>query len=193
MAWEATEGEARVVFTPARRRTWEDRLAVRFPRLYGGGAALVWSLFDRLPVGNRTRRRILARIAGRSYGAFVRRDLDAIQAMYHPECVFDYTHFDGWPDQPIYPGKDGLRKVLESFDPIGIDSIEPIELQDLGNQILLGLRIRGEGVQSSIPISGTVWQLAQVKDGLVFRVNNYRDREQAAAEARAASSPTSTA
>src|SRR5215212_10544700 len=103
----AAEGDSRPIRS-AERRTWADHIAVRFPRVYRRLTAVSWRVLTRLPRGHRIRRAVFERVIGRSYGAFNRNDMDALPPLYHPECVWDWSHFEGWPDDSTAHGPEAL-------------------------------------------------------------------------------------
>jgi ketosteroid isomerase-like protein len=88
------------------------------------------------------------------------------------------THWEGFPEQPIYRGEEGLREVLKLLhEDIGVLENRPIEIIDLGDQrafVKGGMRIRGtgSGIELEVPPFG---QLIEFRDGLIFRVDNYSD------------------
>lgn len=61
------------------------------------------------------RRAIAERITSRSYGAFNRNDLDALLPLYHPECAWDWSHFEGWPEEQVLDGPERLGRIWETF------------------------------------------------------------------------------
>jgi ketosteroid isomerase-like protein len=164
----------------AERRTWEDHIAVRFPRLYRRSGTLLWRVLTRLPVGHPIRRAVFERVIGRSYGAFNRSDLNAVRALYHPECVWDWSSFEGWPDDPIAHGPEALRRGFLVFrDAWGDFRVDASDLRDFGDSVMLTCHLRATGSGSGVGITRTWWQAGYIRDGLIARVENYTDRERA--------------
>jgi ketosteroid isomerase-like protein len=175
----AAGGTGKTIF-PAERRTWGDRIAVRFPHAYRRIAALGWRVFEALPPGHPVRRALSERLISRSYGAFNRRDLDAVLPLYHPECVWDWSHFEGWPDDPVVRGPDGLRRAFLTFrEAWGDCTFEPSDFQDFGDKQLTTCHMRATGSGSGVGLERTWWQVGYGRDGLLALVANYSDRREA--------------
>jgi ketosteroid isomerase-like protein len=113
-----------------------------------------------------------------SYRAFRENDLDALLAAYHPEAVLDFTHWDGFPDAPVYRGRAGTEQVLRMLrDVFGEFNVQPVEITEAGpGRVLIEgrLTIRGKasGAEVDAPPFG---QVAEFRDGLIARVDNYSD------------------
>jgi ketosteroid isomerase-like protein len=164
----------------AERRTWEDHIAVRVPRVYRRLVALLWRVFTRLPAGHPIRRTGIERTIGRSYGAFNRNDMDALPPLYHPECVWDWSHFEGWPDDPITHGPEALRRNWLVFREAWGDSrVDASDLRDFGDRLMITCHMRATGSGSGVGITKTWWQAGYSRDGLIARVENYTDRRRA--------------
>jgi hypothetical protein len=171
--------DSRLIRAP-QRRTWEDHMAVRFPGIYRRLAAFLWRVFTRLPAGHPIRRAGFERVIGRSYGAFNRNDLDVLPPLYHPECVWDWSHFEGWPDVPVAQGPEALRQNWLAFrDAWGDFRVDASELRDLGDRQMITCHMRATGSGSGAGITTTWWQTGYSLDGLIARVENYTDRERA--------------
>jgi ketosteroid isomerase-like protein len=122
----------------------------------------------------------VADLVRRSYDAFNRRDLDALLPLYHPGCVWDMTHFEGWPDTPVYRGHDGLRKILEEFygawDEV---RVEPSDLLQIGRRTMVTCTLRVRGGASGAEVSLQFTQVGEPRDGLIYLIDNYTDKSQA--------------
>ena len=117
---------------------------------------------------------------GRSYGAFNRNDLEALLPMYHPDCVWDWSHFEGWPEDQIMHGPDGLRRGWLVFrDAWGDFRVEPSDWRDFGRRQMTTCQMRATGSGSGLGLEKTWWQVGYARDGLVALVANYTDRRQA--------------
>jgi ketosteroid isomerase-like protein len=175
----AGRGDSRPIRS-AERRTWGDHIAVRVPRVYRRLVALLWPVFTRLPAGHPIRRAGFERTIGRSYGAFNRNDMDALPPLYHPECVWDWSHFEGWPDDPITRGPEALRRNWSVFrDAWGDFRVDASDLRDFGGRQLITCHMQATGSGSGAGIRRTWWQTGYSRDGLIARVENYTDRAEA--------------
>jgi ketosteroid isomerase-like protein len=131
------------------------------------------------------RRAIAQRTIRRSYGAFNRGDLDLLRAMYDPELVWDWSHVEGWLDDPVLRGFDHLRREFLSWRQTWGEFVgEPSELRDFGDTLMLTGHMRVTGSGSGVTTEMTWWQVVSVRDGLIARLANYSDRQEALDAAR---------
>ncbi len=122
----------------------------------------------------------VAAIVRRSYDAFNRRDLDALLPLYHPACAWDMTHFEGWPDTPVYRGHEGLRKIFEEFYAAWDDvRVEPSDLLQIGQKLMITCTLQVRGGASGAEASVQFTQVAETRDGLIYIVDNYTGKSQA--------------
>ena len=174
------------------RRPLEDRLAVRFPGIARRLAAWLTPLALRLPRHWRLRRLLIEWGFWRGNNAFRRGDLDLVRVIWHPDCAWDQTHFEGWPHTQVYRGHEGLAAFIAEWADVwgeggwsdGLFSVDEFE----GGVILANQRLRGIGRGSGAAVEMDVFQVAQLRDGLFWRVANFSDRAQAIEAARARSS-----
>ena len=75
-----------------------------------------------------------------SYEAFLSGDVDRFVSLYHPECEWDVSRYDGWGGDPTYSGRGGLRRFhaqwVGTFEDLHTEPERLIELEDDG--ILVG-------------------------------------------------------
>jgi ketosteroid isomerase-like protein len=164
-------------------RTLDQRLFVRFPRL---GRAM-FRLAANRPPRSRLRRAGLARAAQISAEAYNRRDLDAVVIGYHPEL--EYRPARAWVEggffEPCYHGPDGYRKYVASTAEVfgGEVYFMPEELVDLGDRFVMLARVPMRAQASGIELTETFAYVAHMKDGLVIRMQEYYDHDEALAAA----------
>jgi ketosteroid isomerase-like protein len=161
------------------RRTLDQRLSLLFPRLAVAGLRRIL----RLPPSSRLRQRALARAALLSLEAYNRRDLDAVIIGWHPE--FEYRPERSWAEaglvEPCYRGREGYRKYVASVDEVwgGENYLTPVELIDLGSQIVIlavgRMRAQASGVQLTEEYAG----VSTVNDGALLGVQEYYDHAKA--------------
>jgi ketosteroid isomerase-like protein len=162
-------------------RTLDQRLALRFPRL----AAAYARLIGRLPPRSRLRQAALWRGVRLGVEAFNRRDHDAALAAaayapdfeYHPPRELVEAGFV----EPLYRGPEGYHESISTWSDIfGADlRVEPVELIDLGDRIVLLADAAASGNASGVPVAeklATVWVL---KAGQVIRLEAYFDQVEA--------------
>jgi ketosteroid isomerase-like protein len=83
----------------------------------------------------------------RGYDDFNRRDLDAFLALMDPEVELT-TRFMEVEGTPYYRGHDGVREWWRTLLGVFPDfSIETIDVRDLGDSLIVAVRVRGHGVE----------------------------------------------
>jgi ketosteroid isomerase-like protein len=153
----------------------DERIVVRFPAL-GRWLAAAWA---QLPPHTRLRRVILARRVRQYYAAANRRDFDLLVTGYDP--AVDYQPAELFPDpDPTYHGHDGIREVwrvlLDAFEDVRLD---PEELLDHGDRVLVTTKLSGHGTGSGVSISQPLFQLFTLRRGLPLRQDDFLDRAEA--------------
>jgi hypothetical protein len=164
-------------------RTLDQRLFVRFPRL----ASALFRLGAKRPPSSRLRRTGLARAAEIGAEAYNRRDLDVVVLAYHPEL--EYCPARNWVEagffEPCYHGPDGYRKYVAITAEVfgGEVYFMPEELVDLGDRFVMLAHVPMRAQASGIELTETFAYVAQLKDGLVIRMQEYYDHQEALAAA----------
>jgi ketosteroid isomerase-like protein len=113
----------------------------------------------------------------RAFQAFNRRDLDAVLASLHAEV-------EAFPRLAAveggYRGHDGVRRwwaeLLRAFPDF---HVQILEMRDLGDFMILALRLRGHGAGSDTPVDTVVWHVNQFRDGKVIRWRVYTGESEA--------------
>jgi ketosteroid isomerase-like protein len=167
----------RVPLAPKTRqqRTFDERIIVSFPRL----ARRWFAMWARLPRRSRLRKAILVRGVLLQYAAVNRRDFDYVRIgldpgveLHRPQTFLDVSG--------TFRGHDGYlelwRRGFESFEDLRVD---PEELLDFGDRFLVTCSWTGHGTGSGVPISQRLFQLVTLRRGLVIRVDEFQNREEA--------------
>lgn len=186
MAHERIEAEGGVrtpVTDPAgaRPRSWEERALVRFPRL----VPAVGSVYLRIPPSSRLRRALTVRNARRIAAAFNRRDLEVVLQLLDPQVEFEAppSAVGGYlpPDMPtVHRGHDGYTRMFEGLLEVWDDlELQPQEVIDFGDRVLIGTRITGHGRQSGIALEMPLFQVVWLGSGLIVRQRDFADRSAA--------------
>jgi ketosteroid isomerase-like protein len=162
---------------PSRRRSLDERVAVRFPAL----ARLLNDAVLRLPPRFRLRRLLLARVFGQAYAAANRQDFDLVLVGWDPESEYRPSADLMPPDlDSVFHGHDGYRRLWRYWlDAFGDIRWEPEEILDLGDKVLVTTQQRGHGSGSGVAVSEPVFQLFTFRRGLVIRQEDFLDRSQA--------------
>ncbi len=113
----------------------------------------------------------------RAFQAFNDRDLDAVLVGLHDEV-------EAFPRLAAveggYRGHDGVRRywaqLLRTFPDF---QVEILEVRDLGDFMVVALRLRGHGVESDTPVDAAVWHVNQFRDGKVIWWRVYTSESEA--------------
>jgi ketosteroid isomerase-like protein len=161
------------------RRTLDQRLSVRFPRL----ADRYLRLIGRLPPRSHLRQAAVCRGIRLAAEAFNRRDIDALLAGYHPDFEFHPNRelVEAGLAEPCYRGRTGYLKYLtELFEVWGPDiRLEPVELIDLGDRLVALGHTPGRAQASGVTLTGTYAVVGTLKDGKVIRQQDFLDHAEA--------------
>jgi ketosteroid isomerase-like protein len=178
--------EVGVVRTPLQvrersRRTLDQRLMLRFPRL----AAASFRLLGARPPGSRLRQAALSRAVRLTSEAYNRRDLDAVVMGYDPEI--QYLPARNWVEagffEPSYHGREGYRKYVATTAEVfgGEVYFKPVELIDLGERIVILATAPMRAQARGIPLTEKFAYVSTLKDGLVTSLQEYYDHAEALA------------
>jgi ketosteroid isomerase-like protein len=164
-----------------RGRTLNERILVRFPVLFRA-LAFAWS---RLPRRSRLRRALTAHNFRQAYEAANRRDFDVVLLHMAPEIEL---HLDESPVRSMLPpdlvgvhrGHEGYVRVWKT----GLDAsrdyrMEPEEVIDFGDRVLVTGRQTGHGTSSGTPFDEPLLSLFTLRRGLVVRLKDFADRSKA--------------
>jgi ketosteroid isomerase-like protein len=116
-------------------------------------------------------------LARRAFQAFNDRDLDAVLATLHDdvEAFPRLAAVEGG-----YRGHDGVRRwwaqLLDAFPDF---HVEILDVRDLGEFMVLALRVLGRGAESDTPVDAAVWHVNQFRDGKVIRWRVYTSEGEA--------------
>jgi hypothetical protein len=76
-----------------------------------------------------------------------------------------------------YRGHDGVRRWWEQLLGAFPDfHAEILEVRDLGEFMVVDLRVRGRGAESDTPLDTAIWHVNQFRDGKVIRWRVYTSR-----------------
>jgi len=120
-----------------------------------------------------------AELARRAHDAFNRRDLDAFLAFMDPEVEVT-TRFMELEGDRSYRGHDGVRDwwriLLDVFPDF---SSEVLEVRDVGDFVIVAVRVRGHGVEGGTPFEEVLWQTCKVRDGKATWWRNFGSEAEA--------------
>ena len=122
------------------------------------------------------------KIVRSGYEAFNQGDREAWLASLDPgvELVFPFMDLDG--HGPAY-GHAGAEQTWDTWRATFTNaSFEVVAIRDLGDTVLVALRVHGLGAGSEVPIEQRSWQVVSLRDGRIIRVEAFL-REAEALEA----------
>jgi uncharacterized protein len=162
-------------------RTLEERLAVRYPWF-----ADLWArMIALLPPKSRLRQALLSRTVQNGLAAYNRGDIEAIILAFHPDAEFQAPPDHGSAGilgfRPNYRGHPGYREFnadwRSSWEAL---RVEPQELIDLGDRLLLLGRMTALGRGSGVSISQNVAILQTLDSaGKIIREQRFFDHSDA--------------
>jgi ketosteroid isomerase-like protein len=121
-----------------------------------------------------------AELIRRSYRAFREDDLEALLGLYHPEAVWDMTHWQDFPEASVYTGLSGTKDVLRLLrDAFGEFDVQPVEIVEAGEErVLVVGRMTVRGKASGAEVQAPPFaQVIEFRDNLIARVDAYSDAE----------------
>jgi ketosteroid isomerase-like protein len=116
----------------------------------------------------------------RAAQAWDRGDLDGLLAFYDADAELDFARYDGWVERPVFRGHAAIRAFLEQWrEPFAAYQYEVERYIDAGERVLALCSQSGSGSGSTGLAIMRLAQLATFKDGLIVRIENYSNREEA--------------
>jgi len=161
------------------RRTLDERLSLRFPRL----AAAFLRQILKLPPSSRLRQATLWRGMRLGLEAYNRRDLDAVVIGW--DAKFEYRPDTDWVKagimEPCYSGLDSYRRYVAAGDEVwgGENHLEPSELIDLGDRTVLLADGRMRAQASGVPLVEAFALVSTIEDGRFVHHQEYYDHAEA--------------
>ena len=118
-------------------------------------------------------------VVRRALEAFSQGDLEAIFAACDPEIELQVS--DAYFDAPrTYHGHEGIRELFaaqaEVFDPF---RLEPEELLDAGDRVLVIARAGGLARASGVEVLGRFGHLWTIREGKVVAIEEFKDPDEA--------------
>jgi ketosteroid isomerase-like protein len=119
-----------------------------------------------------------------AYQAMSHGDLDAALALIDPHVeVRDRPEA---PDPQTYHGHEGVRAAVQStFDTFDLVEFEPERFVEVGDRVVIVIRMRGTGKESGVPVEDRIAHHWTLRKGRAWRLQVYSDPDEAIADARA--------
>jgi ketosteroid isomerase-like protein len=160
-------------------RTLDLRLLLRFPRL----AVAYLRLIGKLPPRSRLRQAAVWRGIRLGVEAFNRRDLDVVVIAYHPDLeYYPYREFvEAALADRCYHGPSGYRTYVRAQNEVWGDEVrlEPTELIDLGDRLVLRADMPMRAQASGIPLAETYAGVMTLRNGRAIRVDDFLNQAEA--------------
>jgi len=101
-----------------------------------------------------------------------------------PGFVWDMTNMAGWPEQPLYEGRDGMLRFLSDWTSAWEEwRLEVESLHEAGEKVVAILRQHGRSKASGLDIDMVFAQVWTFRDGRYLRMDMYSDTGEALAAA----------
>ena len=177
MAEEREVVRQRFALRESKRRRWDERLLLRFPRL---GYWLTRALARRRPSSN-LRRLALRHALRRVLEAANRGDYQAGFALLPPDYkTYPNPELVGLGFDRVYVGpEERLRMQQRWLEVLGDFQQGPGEIVDAGDQVLLLTHMRGTGHESGARFESELAYLFTVVDGHLDHENEFRSHAEA--------------
>jgi ketosteroid isomerase-like protein len=119
-----------------------------------------------------------------AYEAVTRGDLESIMIeLVDPDIVL--RDRPEAPDPRTYRGREGVLEALASSDESFEEfNLVPQELEAVGDQVVVTLRMFGRGRGSGVPVEETIAHLWTMREGKAVAMQVYSDPEDALRDAR---------
>ncbi len=112
------------------------------------------------------------------YAAVNRRDMHAFLELFHPEV--EATSWLMEAEGTVYRGKSGMREFMEDIFSVFPDWHGEVETtHDLGDAVVVAVRVSGRAVESGVAVEDTGWQVVEFRDGRVVGIHGYRTEGEA--------------
>jgi ketosteroid isomerase-like protein len=112
-----------------------------------------------------------------THDAFLSRDLDAFLSYFDPEVEFRSLVLEV---EGVYHGHEGLRSWWENVLAVFPEWSPHVEdARTLGDRVIVRVRAEGSGTGSGIGLERHIWQVADVRNGLVRSSAFFRTEQEA--------------
>jgi ketosteroid isomerase-like protein len=117
----------------------------------------------------------------RAYEAWSRRDVEGLLAMVHPDGVARPL-LGANIGTSVYHGREGLRdwfydlhQEWETFE------TTVVRIDERGDRAVLTVEVHARGRASGVVIDDELYHLVDIRDGMILRLEAFRDKDDAMA------------
>lgn len=113
--------------------------------------------------------------------AFNRADVKAARDLWATDAEWRPAYLGGGLlEGAVYRGHEGITEFIELQAEIWQSIVaEAVEIQDLGDQMLMEVQLRGVGRSGGVPVDRTTWNVFTVRDGKVAGGRVYTSKQEA--------------
>jgi ketosteroid isomerase-like protein len=117
----------------------------------------------------------------KAFEAFTRADAEELIRLCHPE--FEWRPFRAQLEGTVYRGPDGIRRCIADLQEDWSElEIEPVELHEAGDVVVLIGQTHGRGRGSGVAVDAVAGFVVEFRDGLPARLTSYSDPDAAMRE-----------
>jgi len=114
-----------------------------------------------------------------AYEAWSRRDIDALLEVVHPDAEARPI-LGANIGVSVYRGHDGLRQWFKDLhQEWGTFQTRVTRIDERGDRALCTIDVYARGRASGVVIEGELYHVVEVRDGLILRLEAFRDRPEA--------------
>jgi ketosteroid isomerase-like protein len=114
-----------------------------------------------------------------AYEAWSRRDIDALLEVVHPDAEARPI-LGANIGASVYVGRDGLREWFKDLhQEWETFQTRVTQIDECGDRALLTIDVHARGRASGVVIDGELYHVVEIRDGLILRLEAFRDRDAA--------------
>jgi ketosteroid isomerase-like protein len=114
-----------------------------------------------------------------AYEAWSRRDIDALLEVVHPDAEARPI-LGANIGASVYRGRDGLRQWFKDLhQEWETFQTRVTRIDERGDRALLTIDVHARGRASGVVIEGDLYHVVEIRDGLILRLEAFRDRPEA--------------
>ena len=119
-------------------------------------------------------------IVRRVWEAAERGDGRAVFALYDPAIVWESRYTGPIERGGLYHGHDGVRRFFrEWFEAFATYHAQAETFIEAGDRVVVGYRVSGRGKGSGIEVEMARWNVYEIRNGLVIRVEVFKSEAEA--------------
>jgi ketosteroid isomerase-like protein len=122
-----------------------------------------------------------AEIIRRLYGAFNEGDVDALREGFTDDAEWRPAFIGGGiVEGAVYRGPDGMAEFAEMQNETWRSlTADPVTIRDLGNRVLVEVRLDAVGRASGVAVNRTTWNVFELRGGKVAAGRVYPTKAEA--------------